>query len=74
MCYSYTMSTRFKIDGWVEFVSGFRSPPGRFRIVREMPADGDEPSYRVKGEKEAFERVARESELRRHGAKSGASE
>lgn len=66
------MSMKFKVDGLVEFVAGFRSPPGRFRIVREMPSDRGEPSYRVKGEKEAFERVARESELRRLGTKIGA--
>lgn len=66
------MSTKFKVGGWVEFVTGFRSPTGRFRIVSELPVDRDEPSYRVKGESEAFERVARESELRRLGAKIGA--
>jgi len=59
------MSAKFKVDGWVEFAAGFRSPAGRFRIVRELPPDRGEPSYRVKGESEAFERVARESELRR---------
>ena len=32
-----------------------------------MPHDKGEPSYRVKGEHEAFERIARESELRRPG-------
>ena len=63
------MSAKFKVDGWVEFITGFRSPAGRFRIVRELPPDKGEPSYRVKGENEAFERVARESELRRFGAK-----
>lgn len=68
------MSGKFKVEGWVEFVIGFRSPPGRFQIVRELPTDRGEPSYRVKGEKEAFERVARESELRRVGAKVGASD
>ncbi|WP_454917068.1 hypothetical protein [Xanthobacter sediminis] len=68
------MSTKFKIDGWVEFVTGFRSPPGRFRVVRELPPERGEPSYRVKGEHEAFERVARESELRRFGAKIDATD
>jgi len=65
------MNAKFKVDGWVEFVMGFRSPAGRFRIVRELPPDKGEPSYRVKGENVAFERVARESELRRFGAKAG---
>lgn len=62
------MDTKFDTNGWVEFVAGFRSPQGRFRIVRIMPKDRGEPSYRVKGEHEAFERIARESELRRAGA------
>lgn len=61
------MNTKFNADGLVEFVAGFRSPQGRFRIVRIMPDDKGEPSYRVKGEHEAFERIARESELRRPG-------
>ncbi|WP_127091597.1 hypothetical protein [Aquabacter cavernae] len=59
------MSAKFKIDGRVEFVAGFGSPPGQFRIIRELPSERDEPSYRLKGEHEAFERVARESQLRR---------
>ena len=58
------MDTKFAANGWVEFVAGFRTPPGRFQIVRVLPRDKEEPSYRVKGEREAFERVARESELR----------
>ena len=58
------MDTKFAANGWVEFVAGFRTPPGRFQIVRVLPPDRDEPRYRVKGEREAFERVARESELR----------
>jgi len=58
------MDTKFEANGWVEFVTGFRTPPGRFQIVRVLPPDTDEPSYRLKGEREAFERVARESELR----------
>ncbi|MFG1344909.1 hypothetical protein V5F59_08440 [Xanthobacter autotrophicus DSM 431] len=59
------MKAKFKPDNWVEFAEGFRAPPGRFRILRELPPDRGEPSYRIKGEREEFERVARESELRR---------
>lgn len=65
------MNKKFDVDGWVEFAAGFRSPPGRFRIVRELPSDSGEPSYRIKGENEAFERVARESELRRWDTRIG---
>ncbi|MFG1300063.1 hypothetical protein V5F49_09730 [Xanthobacter sp. V3C-3] len=58
------MDTKFETNGWVEFIAGFRSPTGRFQIVRVLPSDTDEPSYRLKGEREAFERVARQSQLR----------
>lgn len=61
------MNTKFSANGWVEYVGGFRSPRGRFQILRIMPVDKGEPSYRVKGENEAFERIARESELRPFG-------
>lgn len=68
------MSAKNKIGGWVEFAAGFRTPAGRFRIIREMPPDNGEPSYRVKGENEAFERVARESQLRRLGVPAESSD
>ncbi|MEP9352190.1 hypothetical protein ABLE93_01185 [Xanthobacter sp. KR7-65] len=58
------MQAKYKLNAQVEFVVGFRSPPGRFRVIRELPPERGEPSYRVKSEQEAFERVARESELR----------
>ena len=61
------MVTKFNANGWVELIAGFRSPQGRFQIVRIMPQDKGEPSCRVKGENEAFERIARESELRHPG-------
>jgi hypothetical protein len=36
-----------------------------FKIVRLMPLDGDEHQYRIKSVDEAFERVAKESQLDR---------
>lgn len=60
-----SMNAKFDTHGWVEFIVGIRSPRGRFQVVRVMPSDQGEPKYRVKGEKEAFERIASESELRR---------
>lgn len=59
-----SMNPKFDTYGWVEFIVGIRSPRGRFQIVRVMPSEQGEPKYRVKGEKEAFERIASESELR----------
>ena len=34
-----------------------------YTIVRVLPAEGDEYQYRIKSVYEAFERIARESEL-----------
>lgn len=58
------MNAKFDTSGWVEFIDGIRTPRGRFQIVRIMPSESGEQKYRVKGEKEAFERIASESELR----------
>lgn len=34
-----------------------------FEVVRLLPTEGDDFQYRIKSDKEAFERVARESQL-----------
>jgi hypothetical protein len=38
---------------------------GTYRIVRLLPSDGEEHQYRIKNAGEAFERVAKESQLDR---------
>jgi hypothetical protein len=38
---------------------------GSFKIVKLVPSDGDEQQYRIKSATEAFERVAKESQLDR---------
>jgi hypothetical protein len=38
---------------------------GSFKIVKLLPSDGDEQQYRIKSATEAFERVAKESQLDR---------
>jgi hypothetical protein len=38
---------------------------GSFKIVKLLPPDGDEQQYRIKSAGEAFERVAKESQLDR---------
>jgi len=59
---------KFSIGQSVYFTSG---PMGRagangsYKIVRLLPSDGDDYQYRVKSAGEAFERVARESQLDR---------
>lgn len=38
---------------------------GTFKVVKHLPPDGDEHQYRIKSTGEAFERVAKESQLDR---------
>jgi hypothetical protein len=38
---------------------------GSFKIVKLLPPEGDEQQYRIKSASEAFERVAKESQLDR---------
>jgi hypothetical protein len=40
---------------------------GSFKVVKLLPSDGDEHQYRIKSAGEAFERVAKESQLDREG-------
>jgi hypothetical protein len=59
---------KFSIGQSVRYTSG---PFGRFgaggsfKIVKLLPSDGDEQQYRIKSAAEAFERVAKESQLDR---------
>jgi hypothetical protein len=40
-----------------------QSDPGRFTIIRQMPADMQGPLYRIKSDDESHERVAPEKYL-----------
>jgi len=40
---------------------------GSYKVVRLLPSDGDDYQYRIKHAGEAFERVAKESQLEREG-------
>ncbi len=61
-------SHRYTLGQAVRYTSG---PFGRFgasgsfRIVKLLPSDGEEFQYRIKSTGEAFERVAKESQLDR---------
>ena len=61
-------SHRYTLGQGVRYTSG---PFGRFgaggsfRIVKLLPSDGEEFQYRIKNTEEAFERVAKESQLDR---------
>jgi hypothetical protein len=39
------------------------SADSAYQIVRLLPSDGDDYQYRIKSPSEAFERVAKESQL-----------
>lgn len=55
---------RFKVGERVIFYSPRRSiEPSIFTILRLLPAEGQDPTYRVKSAEESFERVANEREL-----------
>ncbi|HEY7552636.1 MAG TPA: hypothetical protein VH913_24325 [Hyphomicrobiaceae bacterium] len=59
---------RFKVGQLVDFLPSTPGVPtaGRqYQIVQALPAEGGELLYRVKSKSEAFERIARESELTR---------
>ena len=43
--------------------SGEPGASGSYKVVRLLPSDGDDYQYRIKNPGEAFERVAKESQL-----------
>ena len=40
-----------------------RPPKALYEVIRLLPTDGDDCQYRIKSTSEAFERVAKESQL-----------
>ncbi len=57
---------KFLIGQMVKFTASSVARPaasGPFEIVKQLPSDGDERQYRIRNSSEAFERVARESQL-----------
>lgn len=59
---------KFSIGQTVFFNSGpmgRASAGGSYKILKLLPSDGDDYQYRIKSAGEAFERVAKESQLDR---------
>ena len=58
---------KFSIGQTVHYTGSFgrSGVSGSFRIVKLLPLEGDEYRYRIKSAGEAFERVAKESQLDR---------
>ena len=59
---------KFHVGQAVYFTSGTMGRPGAsgsYKVVRLLPSEGDDYQYRIKSPGEAFERVAKESQLDR---------
>jgi hypothetical protein len=57
---------RFRVGQTVLYTSSPISRPGAsgtYEVVKLLPSDGDDYQYRIKNAGEAFERVAKESQL-----------
>ena len=57
---------KFRIGQTVFFTAkplGHMSSNGSYQVVKLLPSDGEEHQYRIKSTEEAFERVAKESQL-----------
>lgn len=57
---------KFQIGQTVYFTSrpiGHMAADSSYEIVKLLPSDGSDYQYRIKSAREAFERVARESQL-----------
>lgn len=70
MEYSVLKSHKFTVGQTVRYIAGplnRATADGSFKIMKLLPPDGDEHQYRIKNTEEAFERVAKESQLDRHG-------
>ena len=57
---------KYSIGQTVRYIAGpfgRTGAAGSFKIVKLLPLEGDEHQYRIKSAGEAFERVAKESQL-----------
>jgi len=57
---------KYQVGQTVFFTSSPITRPGAtgsYRVVKLLPSDGDDYQYRIKNPGEAFERVAKESQL-----------
>jgi hypothetical protein len=57
---------KYSVGETVYFTASNVSRPaasGTYQVVRLLPTDGDDCQYRIKSSTEAFERVAKESQL-----------
>jgi hypothetical protein len=60
------LTHKFTIGETVYFTASNVARPaatGTYEVIRLLPTDGDDCQYRIKSSTEAFERVAKESQL-----------
>lgn len=61
------LTHKYKVGETVYFTASNVSRPaatGTYEVIRLLPTDGDDCQYRIKSTTEAFERVAKESQLK----------
>jgi len=61
-------SHKYQVGEAVYFTSpnfGRAAATGSYTVVKQLPSEGDDYQYRIKSNGEAFERVAKESQLER---------
>jgi len=57
---------KFAVGSTVYFTASNISRPaasGTYEVIRQLPSEGEDCQYRIKSSTEAFERVAKESQL-----------
>lgn len=60
------LAPKYKVGQMVDFMPSNRAVPASvrsYKVLRVLPNEGGEQLYRIKTIAEAFERIARESEL-----------
>lgn len=60
------MNHKYRVGESVYFTASNIARPaasGTYEVIRLLPTDGDDCQYRIKNTTEAFERVAKESQL-----------
>jgi hypothetical protein len=61
------LTHKYRVGETVYFTASNVSRPaasGTYEVIRLLPTDGDDCQYRIKNTTEAFERVAKESQLK----------
>lgn len=58
---------KFSVGAYVLHAVGVRSTKETFKVTRLLPDGGDGFQYRIKGEREGFERVVTESTIEKIG-------